>query len=325
MVAFDGAQILDITGPLEILAGVSDELALQGRTGPAYEMQIVASKKGPIKTTSGMRLHADRSFDDVTDAELGALDTLMVCGGDGTYEAIRNERIVEFVRRAGQHARQLVSICSGTFLLAEAGLIDGHRVTSHWSAVELLAKHYPSLEVEKDAIYVRDRNVWSSAGITAGMDLALALVEEDWGREMALAVARRHVVFMMRPGGQSQFSAQLIAQHAEDGRLGELTEWIFENVGSDLSVPVLADRAHMSERTLSRAFVAETGMTPGRFVEIARLEAARERLERSQAAIEEVAADCGFSGSEQMRRTFHRHLGVSPNDYRARFGYRTSA
>lgn len=331
MIAYPEVQILDIAGPLEILAGVNDARANPGawapegvRAGdapetPAYELVIAAREPGPFRTTSGMQMVADIGFDDLTDAWLDGVHTLMVPGGEGTEFAMRDNRIVDVIARAGAKAARITSVCTGTFLLAKAGLIDGRRVTTHWNVADVLARMFPSLTVDADSIYVRDGHVWSSAGVTAGMDLALALVEEDCGRDMALAVARRHVLFMIRPGGQSQFSAQLVAQHAARGRIGEIAQFVLDNVNADLSVPALAERAHMSERTLARAFVAETGLTPGRFVETARVEAARRHLEETADDTETIAWACGFSSAEQMRRAFHRRVGVSPADYRARF------
>jgi len=331
MIAYSDVQILDITGPFEILAGVNDarlnpeSWALDGyqpkpgENYPEYELTIAAETAGPFRTTSGMQLVADIGFDDLTDAYLEGLHTLMVPGGHGTTDAMRDPRVLDVVARAGARAQRITSVCTGTFILAGAGLIDGRRVTTHWNVADVLAKMFPTLTVDADSIYVRDGHIWSSAGVTAGMDLALALVEEDCGRDMALSVARRHVLFMIRPGGQSQFSAQLVAQHAAKGKIGDVAQWVLDNVSRDLSVPALAERANMSERTLARAFVNETGLTPGRFVEVARVEAARRYLEETSDDTETVAWACGFSSAEQMRRAFHRRVGVSPADYRSRF------
>ncbi|WP_422006039.1 GlxA family transcriptional regulator [Pyruvatibacter mobilis] len=334
MIAYTDVQVLDITGPLEILASVNDARANPRLWAPegltpqtddadtpsdAYEITIAAAEAGPFRTTSGLQLVADIGFADLTDEYLSGLHTLVVPGGEGTIQAMRDEAVLDVVARAGAAAERITSVCTGTFILARAGLIDGRRVTTHWNVAGDLDEMFPTLTVDADSIYVRDGNVWTSAGVTAGMDLALALVEEDCGRDMALAVARRHVLFMIRPGGQSQFSAQLVAQHAAKGRIGEITQWVLDNVAADLSVPALAERAHMSERTLARAFVSETGLTPGRFVEVARVEAARRHLEETADDTETIAWACGFSSAEQMRRAFHRRVGVSPADYRARF------
>ncbi len=331
MIAYPDVQILDITGPFEILAGVNDARrnpqswapdGYKPRSGdehPAYELVIAAAKPGPFRTTSGMQMVADIGYADLTNDYLEGLHTLMVPGGDGTTKAMRDPVVLDVVARAGAKAQRITSVCTGTFILAKAGLIEGRRVTTHWNVAHVLAQMFPTLTVDADSIYVRDGEVWSSAGVTAGMDLALALVEEDCGRDIALSVARRHVLFMIRPGGQSQFSAQLVAQYAAKGKIGEIAQWVLDNVAEDLSVPALADRAHMSERTLARAFVSETGLTPGRFVEVARVEAARRHLEETSEDTESIAWSCGFSSAEQMRRAFHRRVGVSPTDYRSRF------
>jgi transcriptional regulator GlxA family with amidase domain len=211
------------------------------------------------------------------------------------------------------------SVCTGAFVLAKAGLLDGRRATTHWASCDRLAARYPAVTVEPDPIFVRDGNVYTSAGVTAGMDLALALVEEDLGRKTALEVARRLVLFVKRPGGQSQFSAQLAAQTADREPLRELQDWIGGNLDADLSVPALARRAHMSERNFARAFRRELGLTPAAYVEIARVESARMALESAATPVEVVARQAGFGTVETMRRAFHRRLGVGPADYRARF------
>jgi transcriptional regulator GlxA family with amidase domain len=213
----------------------------------------------------------------------------------------------------------VASVCSGAFVLAAAGLLDGRRATTHWGWCDTLAESFPDVTVEPDCIFVRDGNVWTSAGVTAGIDLALAMVEEDAGREVALAIARRLVVFLKRPGGQSQFSAQLAGQLAEREPLVELQAWIADHLDADLSVERLAEMATMSVRNFSRTFAAEVGITPARFVERARVEGARRLLEESTASVDEVAARCGFGTAETMRRTFLRALRVSPSDYRRRF------
>ena len=213
----------------------------------------------------------------------------------------------------------MCSVCTGAFVLAEAGLLDGHRATTHWASCDRLAERYTDVSVERDPIFVRDGNVYTSAGVTAGMDLALALVEEDLGRRTALEVARWLVLFVKRPGGQSQFSSQLAAQTAAREPLRDLQEWIAGNLDGDLSVPALADRAHMSERNFARAFRRELGLTPAAYVEVARVEAARIALESSATPVDVVAAQTGFGTVETMRRAFHRRLGVGPAAYRARF------
>ena len=226
---------------------------------------------------------------------------------------------MSWVRAAAKRSRRVCSVCTGAFILGAAGLLEDRRVTTHWASCDLLAEQYPSATVEPDQIYVRDGDLYTSAGVTAGMDLALALVEEDLGRATALEAARWLVMFVKRPGGQSQFSAQLAAQTAEREPLRELQDWIAGNLDADLSVPALAARAHMSERNFARAFRKELGMTPAAYVETARVEAARIALESGDTPVEAVARGNGFGTVETMRRAFHRRLGVGPADYRARF------
>jgi transcriptional regulator GlxA family with amidase domain len=304
VVVFPGVQGLDVTGPVEVFAAAG-----------AYDVSVVATRPGPLKTSSGLTLVPDN----VTSRVRGPLDTLVVAGGDGTREALADRSLVDWVRRVAPRCRRVTSVCSGAFVLAEAGLLDGRRATTHWSACDLLARRHPSVEVDPSPIYVRDGNVWTSAGVTAGMDLALALVEEDLGRDTALAIARRLVLFLRRPGNQSQFSAQLSAQFAARHGLREVQRWVAEHPGEDLSVAALARRAAMSERHFARAFRDEVGTTPARFVEQVRLEAARRRLEESDDGVEAVASWCGFGTAETMRRTFLRALRLSPAEYRRRF------
>lgn len=315
-VGFHDAQILDIAGPLQILSAVNTARNTQP---PAYDIKLVARRKGDVPTTCGLVLRAAAGFEDIPTTELKKLDTLIVTGGAGVGRAAADEKLLAFVRRAARHARRVVSVCSGTFILAAAGVINTERVATHWSVVDALRERYPSLTVDPDAIYVRDGRVWSSAGVTAGIDLALALVREDWGQEMALQIARRHVVFMIRPGGQAQYSANLRAQAAGEGRLGGLLAWIVEHVGEQISLSVLAARAGMSERTLTRVFRAETGVSPTEFIATARLESARRALERTRQPLTIIARRTGYGHVERLRRSFQRALGVSPSDYRARF------
>jgi len=312
MLAFEGAQLLDVTGPLQILSAVNDE---RPREAPAYAVTLLAEAKGPFASSSGVRLVADGDYT----ALPPEIDTLMVAGGDGVRTAMRNPQLRAAIAKGAASARRVVSVCTGAFLLAQAGLLKDKRATTHWRSVELLARAYPDTVVEPDAIFVRDGHVWTSAGVTAGMDLALALVREDFGEDMALAIARRHVLFLMRPGGQSQFSAHLAPDANARGRLAPLLRWIPEHVGEDLDVPALARAAKMSERSFARAFRKETGGTPARYVERARLDAARRMLSASHAAIGVIAARAGFGSEERMRRAFQRHLQVSPASFRARF------
>lgn len=314
MLAYADAQILDIAGPLQIL---STALLPDGR--PAYAIELVSADPGPVSTTSGLVLRADRAMADVSPRDLASLDVLMVTGGLGSREAMEDERLLAFVRKAAAPAARVVSICTGAVILAAAGLLDGRRATTHWAYAPTMQKRFPAVTVEEDAIYVRDGKFWTSAGVTAGMDLALALVEEDLGRDTALLIARHHVMYLMRPGGQSQFSAQLAAQRVADTRLSRVCAFVIENPRADLSVPALAARAAMSERSFARRFAEETGITPAQFVERARLDEACRHLAGSDLSLDAVSADAGFGAAERMRRAFIRHLGVTPGRYRERF------
>jgi transcriptional regulator GlxA family with amidase domain len=259
----------------------------------------------------------------VPDASIDAcrfpIDTLIVAGGTGTRRAEEDERLIAWLGEAAKRSRRVASVCTGAFLLAKAGLLDGRRATTHWASCAELAERYPAVTVEPDPIFVRDGKVATSAGVTAGMDLALALVEEDVGREVALEAARWLVLFLKRPGGQAQFSAQLAAQTADRAPLRELQAWMPDHLTEDLSVPALARRAQMSERNFARAFRRETGMTPAAYVEAARVESARIALEAGDLPVEAVARQVGFGTVETMRRAFRRRVGVSPVDYRSRF------
>jgi len=313
VVVFPGVQALDVVGPVEVFAAAGDLAASVG--DPGYRIRVAASQARPVRTSSGLELGVDAALHRVR----GAVDTLVVAGGDGTVGAVADEVLVGAVRRLAGPARRITSVCSGAFVLAEAGLLSGRRATTHWQVCELLARRHPDVEVESDAIYVRDGRLATSAGVTAGMDLALALVEEDLGPEVALAVARRLVLFLRRPGGQSQFSAQLAAGPAPDAGLRELQAFIAEHPDADLGVGALARRAAMSERTLARRFRDELGTTPARYVEAVRVEAARRRLEAGDEAVRAVARACGFGSEETLRRSFLRAVGVTPSDYRRRF------
>jgi transcriptional regulator GlxA family with amidase domain len=272
-----------------------------------------------MRTTGGILLLPDRAIGDIDDDDLSGVDTFIVAGGYGSRALAHDASVLEFIRRASARARRTVSICTGALLLAAAGLLEGKRAATHWAYAATLKRDYPGIEVDDDAIYIRDGDLWTSAGVTAGMDLALALVEDDLGREQALLIARHLVMFLMRPGGQSQFSAQLAAQAVGDERIALICSHIVESPRGDLTVPALASRAHMSERTFARRFAAATGTTPALFVERARLDDARRRLSDSALPLETIAHDAGFGGGERMRRAFLRHLGVTPNRYRERF------
>jgi transcriptional regulator GlxA family with amidase domain len=309
IVAFPGVQTLDVAGPAEVFS-------LAGRiAGAHYEIVIAATRSGVLQTSSGLSLAPNRTLRGVR----GGIDTLLVAGGAGVVSAERDEPLIRWLRAAAGRSRRVASVCTGAFLLARAGLLDGRRATTHWAACHELERRYPATAVQRDAIFVRDGQVWSSAGVSAGMDLALALVEEDLGRKVALEVARWLVLFVKRPGGQSQFSAQLAAQTAERDPVRELQTWIGEHLGQELTVEALARRACMSSRNFARVFQREVGMTPAVYVQAVRIERAQRELETTAATIDQIARRCGFGTPETMRRAFQRRLGVGPGDYRARF------
>jgi transcriptional regulator GlxA family with amidase domain len=310
IVTFPGFQILDATGPSEVFS-----LADRACDGRAYELELVAPGGEPVASSSGLRMLPARGLD----ACRGPIDTLIVAGGAGARAAGADERLISWLRLAARRSRRVCSVCTGAFLLARAGLLEGRRATTHWSACAALARTYPSLEVQPDPIFVRDGNVYTSAGVTAGIDLALALVEEDLGADAALAVARALVLFIRRPGGQAQFSSGLASQAAEEPSVRRIQEWIADNLDADLSVAALADRAFMSPRNFARVFAREVGATPAAYVSGLRLERARTLLETTPLQLDQVATECGFGTTETLRRVFGRALHVSPSDYRARF------
>jgi transcriptional regulator GlxA family with amidase domain len=321
LVGFPGAQVLDVTGPLEVFASASLLARAEDGAPPSYRVRLAARARRPLATSSGLRLLPDATLGEVR----GRLDTLIVVGGAGTPDAMQDPLLLAWLRAASRRTRRLASVCSGAFVLAAAGLLDGRRAATHWAWCDALARLYPSVTVDPDPIFVRDGDVWTSAGVTAGMDLALALVEEDLGAAVATRVARQLVLFLRRPGSQSQFSAQLAAQAADRQPLRELQGWIADHLTADLAVPALARRVAMSPRNFARVFARELGITPARFVERVRVEAARRRLEESADGVEAVAAGCGFGSVLGMRRAFRRTLRVAPAAYRARFGGRRYA
>ncbi|MEU3293751.1 GlxA family transcriptional regulator [Streptomyces longwoodensis] len=306
LVLFDGVQSLDVTGPLEVFAGA------ERQTPGTYGIRTASLDGAPVRTSSGLTLVPDGSLTGARDPH-----TLLVPGGEGTRAP--DPQLTAWLRAHGPRARRLVSVCTGAILLAGAGLLDGRRVTTHWSYCAKLARDHPSVTVEPDPVYVRDGHVSTSAGVTAGIDLALALVEEDLDRDTALTVARHLVVFLRRPGNQAQFSAQLAAQTARRDPLREVQRWITEHPADDLSVEALAARARLSPRHFARAFRDETGTTPGRYVDRVRLEHARRLLEDTADGVEEISRASGYGTPEAMRRAFVKALGTPPAEYRRRF------
>jgi transcriptional regulator GlxA family with amidase domain len=315
IIVFPEVQSLDLTGPLEVFAGAQTLIEAVGREDCGYELSILSRNGARLRTSSGLEIVPHGSFADTPKR----LDTLIVAGGYGSHAASKDPATIEWIATASKRARRTASVCTGAFLLAAAGLLDGRRATTHWSAANALAKRYPRVHVDPEPIFLRDGPIWTSAGVTAGMDLALALVEEDLDRDAALAIARQLVLFLRRPGNQAQFSATLAAQEPLREPLREVRRHILENPAGELSVEALAQLVHMSPRHFARVFRAETGVTPARYVESVRIEAARRALEDSAQPVAGVALECGFGTPETMRRSFLRALGVGPAEYRRRF------
>lgn len=313
MLAFPDVQLLDVAGPAQVFTAANEQAAKAHAPAP-YLVRVVAPDGAQIRATSGLAF-ATEPLPDPTEP----LDTLIVAGGQGVMRAAEDADLVAWLRTRAGAARRTASVCTGAFLLAAAGLLDGRRATTHWEYCDLLSRRRPRVIVEPDPIFVHDGPVWSSAGVTAGIDLSLALVEEDLGRTIALGVARHLVVFLKRPGGQAQFSATLSLQSADD-RFADLHGWLAEHLAEDLSLARLATQAAMSERTFLRHYREATGATPARAVERLRVEAARQLLTETRLPVKRIAVRCGFGSEETMRRSFVRLQGVSPQDYRQRFG-----
>ena len=312
VLAFPSVQLLDVTGPLQAFATANEHVTQAGGTAP-YHLRVVAKGGQGVTASAGLA---------ITTAPLprpnSTVDTLIIAGGPGVEAAAADPLLVDWVRQRAAKARRVASVCTGAFLLAATGALDGRRAATHWSVCKEFAQRYPAVRVEPDPIFVRDGSVWTSAGVTAGIDLALALIEQDLGRTVALAVARYLVVFLKRPGGQAQFSTALSLQSAED-QFGALHDWINRHLADDISLPMLADQAGMSERSFSRHYAEATGLTPARAVERLRVEAARRMLSESRLPVKRISQRCGFGSEETMRRSFLRVLSATPQDYRDRF------
>lgn len=315
-VGFEQALLLDIAGPFQVFATARDLCAIRGLPDP-YRLRLVSRRGGMIATSSGLPV----ATTPLAALEREPIDTLIAVGGLGSREAVHEKRLVAWLAKRAQEARRVCSVCTGAFLLAEAGLLDGRHAATHWGACKDLRERYPKVTVEPDPIFLRDGKIWTSAGVTAGIDLALALVEEDLGRAIALRVARHLVVFLKRPGGQSQFSVMLQAQARDDGSFAALHEWMAQHLAEDLRVETLAARAGMSPRNFARVYARRMGTTPAKAVEGLRVEAARRALEESAAPVEAIAQRCGFGDEERLRRSFLRRLGVPPKQYRSRFSH----
>ena len=313
---FEGVELLDVAGPTSVFSTASSILG----GGQGYDVRLVAERAGPVVTSSGVTLIAQQALSSLR----GPIDTLIVPGGlRGAIEGAAP--LVPRVRRLATRTRRLASVCSGAFILSRAGLLDGRAAVTHWAGCEQLRRQHPQCRVEDDRIYVRDGHVWTSAGVSTGIDLALAMVEEDHGAQLALQIARWLVVYLRRPGGQSQFSAPLAAQMAERKGLRDLLLWMTDHIDADLSIAALAHRANMSERTFARVFTAETSFTPAAYVERLRIDAARRNLETTSRTVKQIARGCGFGTVETLHRAFRRSVGSTPLEYRARFATRSQA
>jgi len=316
MLAFPSAQLLDITGPLQMFAGANDALSRE-----AYRFEIAAPQAGPFATSSRVRLVADLSLAQVTRQRLARTQTLIVVGGEpGVRHELARGVITRIVANAIGRVPRIASVCSSAFFLAEAGALDGRRATTHWQSVDALKRLRPAVTIDGDAIHIEDRGVWTSAGVTAGMDLALAMIEADHGRAVALTIARRHVIFRIRPGGQSQFSAELAAQAATgNAKIQKLAQKIVETPSRDWRTDNLAAEAGLSQRSLSRLFRASLNVSPAEFVERVRVDLARRRLLDTAETIDSTAFRCGFGSLRRMERAFARTISVSPSEFRSRF------
>lgn len=312
IVALPGVQLLDVSGPLDVFAQANIEAGRE-----IYVLRVIACEPGPICSSSGARLLPDWIACDVDER----IDTLLVAGAPNAGQINLSSKVLTWLCTMAKRSRRYGSVCTGAFVLAATGLLDGRRLTTHWAAVEALSEKYPSLTIDEDALYVRDGKLRTAAGVTAGLDLALALVEEDLGRDIARSVAGQLVMFFKRPGGQLQFSRKGETRPAGRSALQEVQRWIAANPEQDHSIASMAEHAGLSPRHFARLFHAEVGMTPGAWVEATRVDAARALLEKGHEPPKQVAAKCGFSNVDTLRRTFVKHVGVTPAEYRKHHTY----
>jgi transcriptional regulator GlxA family with amidase domain len=313
IVAFPGLQSLDAIGPYEVFTGATRVVTAHGQTG-GYRVTLASADGQPVRAESGLGL-CTVPLPDSRDR----IDTLVLPGGEQAQAARGDEALMAWIKEVAPGCRRVAMVCTGAFLAAEAGLLDGRRVTTHWASADKLAAEFPALEVDSDPIYIRDGKFWTSAGVTAGIDLALALVQEDLGVEVAQTVARWLVMFLHRPGGQTQFASPVWVPRAERFTVRAVQSLVEASPGGDHRMPTLAAQAAMSVRHFTRVFLTEVGETPGRFVERVRLEAARRELESTDDTLDLIATRCGFGTAETLRRVFQRRLSVAPDSYRRRF------
>lgn len=313
-IVFQDALGLDITGPIEVFNTASYLLQKDTGNDAGYETRLYSTSAGRIRLSSGFEIYAPHSFEDTS-----ASDTLFVPGGFGTDRAVKDETLLEFIRLKAVNTRRSVSVCSGAFILASAGLLDNRKATTHWLLTDELQERYPKVKVVPDALYINDGSIYTSGGVTAGIDLALALVEEDYGISVALEVSRYLLVYLKRPGNQSQFSTLLQSQVAAGERFGGLHDWLSTNLSGSISVEDMACRVSMSTRNFSRVFKRTTGISPSKYLESLRLDRTREILSSGDDSIEDIANICGFKGEGHLRRAFLRRFNVTPSQYRIHF------
>jgi transcriptional regulator GlxA family with amidase domain len=316
IVTYPGMQTLDAVGPYEVFAGADRVVSAAGRPG-GYRVDLVSVEGAPVRSESGVGV-CTVPLPDASDPT-DRIDTLIIPGGNGAAGALDDDALLDWLAEAAAGARRVATVCSGAFVAARLGLLQGRRVTTHWARADQLAAEYPDITVDPDPIYLRDGRFWSSAGVTAGIDLSLALVEDDLGTGVAQTVARWLVMFLHRPGGQTQFASPVWVPRAERSAVRAVQTLVESAPGGDHRIPAMAAAACMSERHFARVFTAEVGQTPGRFVERVRTEAARRQLEETGDTLGVIAARCGLGTAETLRRVFHRRLGVSPDAYRQRF------
>lgn len=313
LVVFDDFQLLDLAGPLDVLA-----MANRVLDAPAYRLITVSPGGTPVAVPGGSSISVDRSLEEIA-ASTEEIDTLMVIGGDGAFSPEISVRVAPHLPALARRSRRITSVCAGAALLAAAGLLDGYRATTHWAAADRLAQWYPRVRIEPDNIFVHDRNRWTSAGVTAGIDMALALVEEDLGTDIAQTIARVFVMYVRRGGGQDQYSAQMRTQPARTPAIRAVQQWVPDHLRENLTVALLAERAGMSERTFARSFTAETGSTPALFIEDLRVEAARTLLETSDLTVDAIARAVGYKHGKTLHRVIARRLSTTPDRYRQHF------
>lgn len=311
-------SILDVAGPLEVFAKAADYINMYiPHVDASYTTHVIATQTSKVvNTSSGLPIVCEGSISSIN----YHVDTVLVAGIPNAPTNMVDKKILQWLREQSKTIHRIASICAGAFILAEAGILDGRRATTHWRVCEKLAKHYPTIQVESDPIFIKDDNVYTSAGISTGMDLSLAMVEEDFGRDVAVSVARQLVLYLKRPGNQSQFSNILSYQNVDYEPIRKVQDWIIDHLDEPLTVETLAEKASMSPRNFARVFLRETGITPSKYIEKLRLEAARRRLEETKLTLEEISTECGVGNADGLRRLFLRHMKTTPSDYRRNFG-----